>query len=160
MRRKSDSFVKWQQMNLYSYLECDGCENGMIIIRCSRILRKGQNTRRSSNCLEQWFPTSFCSRTPKQKKTRVPFCDRALLSCFIENLSVILELAYPLRFFTYPWGYAYPRLRTAGLEIRWVPCNLIQLYYLKWMLGWSWKANGQYEKNKAIKNQPETAKKL
>ena len=38
------------------------------------------------------------------------------MSCFIENLSVILELAYPLRFFMYPWGYAYPRLGTAALE--------------------------------------------
>jgi len=25
-------------------------------------------------------------------------------------------LAYPLRFHMYPWGYAYPRLGTAGVE--------------------------------------------
>jgi hypothetical protein len=28
------------------------------------------------------------------------------------------NLAYPLRFLTYPWGFAYPRLGTAGLYHR------------------------------------------
>ncbi len=35
---------------------------------------------------------------------------------FNSNLKSEKYLAYTLRFFTYPWGSAYPRLGTAGLD--------------------------------------------
>ena len=59
----------------------------------------------------------FSARVPpsiKKKKIRVPLvnCDKAVKDIFNVNL----KLPYPLRFLTYPWGYAYPRLGTAALE--------------------------------------------
>ena len=46
-----------------------------------------------TNILGQWFPTFFCSRTPWL----------ALMSCFVENLSVILKLMIILR---PPWDFS------------------------------------------------------
>ena len=70
--------------------------------------------------LEPRGSQSFSARVPqgRKKKTRVPLstCEKEFSEIFIENLCVNLKMAYPLRFLTYPRGYAYPRLGTAALR--------------------------------------------
>ena len=61
-------------------------------------------------------PNLFLFAYPHAKKIKLTYPLVTLVSCFIGNLSVILKLAYPLRLFKYPWGYAYPGLGTAVLE--------------------------------------------
>jgi hypothetical protein len=67
----------------------------------------------------QWFPTFFCSRTPKQEKENSrTSLQRVFFGIFI---NILKPLAYPFRFLTYPWEYAHPRLGTALMQtVLWI----------------------------------------
>ena len=81
-------------------------------------------------CMDQIFcrpvvPNLFLLRQPQteQKKTCVPPCElwEGIIWHFHKKFKCKSKtdenLAYPLRYIKYPWGYAYSRLGTAPLDL-------------------------------------------
>ncbi len=69
------------------------------------------------NAIDQWFPDLLLFAYPQTGNRKLTYTLiwylRAFSSIFTNNLKL---LAYPFRFFTYPWGYTYPRLRTTAID--------------------------------------------